>query len=264
MSLSGPFLPPNPLYPRPCGGAGAERLKKQIPAINSFPLPPDEADRLKALGEYAILDTLPESCYDDITTLAAQICGTPISLVSLLDGRRQWFKSKVGLDVSETARELAFCAHAIMRDELLVVPDARNDERFANNPLVTADPHIRFYAGAPLVTLSGHALGTLCVIDRAPRVLTEAQSASLLALSRQVMAQLELRRHVRELEKALSEIKTLSGLLPICCCCKKIRDDKGYWSQVEQYISERTSAEFSHGYCPECFDKQMAIVDAFD
>lgn len=231
--------------------------------MGSVPVPHNESDRLKALAAYAILDSLPESSYDDITTLAAQICGTPISLVSLLDDQRQWFKSKVGLEVPETPRELAFCAHAIMQDGLLVVPDAREDERFASNPLVTSAPHIRFYAGAPLVSPGGYALGTLCVIDRSPRELTAAQSASLVALSRQVMAQLELSRHVRELEKALAEVKTLTGLLPICCCCKKIRDDKGYWSQVEQYISARTSAEFSHGYCPECYAKQMADVEAF-
>lgn len=231
--------------------------------MGSVPVPPNESDRLKALAAYAVVDSLPESSYDDITTLAAQICGTPIALVSLLDDRRQWFKSKVGLGVSETPRALAFCAHAIVQDGVMVVPDARADERFADNPLVTGDPRIRFYAGAPLVTPGGHALGTLCVIDRAPRELTEAQLASLRALSRQVMAQLELRRNIRELQKALAEIKTLSGLLPICCCCKKIRDDQGYWSQIEQYVSERSDAQFSHGYCPECFDQRMADVDKF-
>lgn len=166
------------------------------------PLPADEAERIDELHKYDVLDTGSEAEYDDLVQLASHICGTPIALISLVDVQRQFLKSRVGLEVTETPRDVAFCAHAILQPELMVVPDAAEDARFADNPLVTSDPKIRFYAGAPLVTPAGHAMGTLCVIDRVPRTLDEWQREALRMLSKQVVALLQLRRAKREAEQA--------------------------------------------------------------
>ena len=167
----------------------------------------DESQRLAALDSYGILDTLPEQAFDDLTALAASICDTPISLVSLIDESRQWFKSKQGLDVAETPREHAFCTCAILQPDVFVVADTLRDERFATNPLVTGEPRIRFYAGAPLITPAGHALGTICVIDRRPRALTDERKRALLALSRQVVAQFELRKSHDELRRVNRDLQ---------------------------------------------------------
>ena len=200
----------------------------------------NEPARLAALHSYRILDTEPERAFDDLTMLASHICGTPMALITLVDEDRQWFKSRVGISASETPRAVSFCAHAIQQHDLFIVSDVRADERFRNNPLVTGDPHIRFYAGAPLVTPEGHALGTLCVVDRVTRTLTREQIEALDALRRQVQSQLELRRNVVELEHALAErdraqaqqtatleelrvahenVRRLSAMMPFCSTC---------------------------------------------
>jgi len=220
--------------------------------------PENEAERLEALRSYHVLDTAPEQTYDDLTTLAAHICRVPIALISLVDESRQWFKSKTGLQQpQETSREVAFCAHAILQQEPLIVRDATKDKRFADSALVTGEPYIRFYTGFPLMNAEGLALGTLCVIDHRPRTLTAAQQNALQALSRQAMALLELRRVSARLAEALEHVKTLQGLLPICAWCKRIRDDRGYWSQVEAYLPDNTGADFTHGICPECLEKAL-------
>ena len=159
------------------------------------PIPENEAARLAALYRYQILDTDPEPAFDDLANLAAYICSTPIASIGLVDADRQWFKAKVGLEIAQTPREIAFCAHTILEPEVLIVPDAKLDSRFANNPLVTFDPGIRFYAGIPLTTYNGYAIGTICVMDRQPRQITSQQVEALKALGRQAIAQLDLRQH---------------------------------------------------------------------
>ena len=362
------------------------------------PLPANETERLAALRRYDVLDTPAEAAFDDIVFLASLVCGTPIALLSLIDENRQWFKARVGLEAQETPLDQAFCAHAILRpNETLVVPDVTKDPRFADNQLVIYHPHIRFYAGAPLVTPDGEALGTLCVIDRVPRTLNEEQLKALRVMSRQLGALLELRRTVvemrrltaelhereerfrdlfenatdliqivtpdgrflfanhewhrtlgyekeelagltmldiihpdshehcmnlfmrlcsgekpgtihanfrakdgrtipvegnvscrmengrpvstrgifqditerqrteaergrliRELQAALADVKTLSGMLPVCAWCKKVRDDKGYWENIEGYLKRHTHTTITHGICPECMVKAAA------
>ena len=192
-------------------------------------LPSNEAARLNALQQYEILDTPPEEAFDDLTRLAAHICRTPTALITLVDTSRLWFKSKVGMDALETPRDVAFCAHAILEPDMLVVRDASQDSRFADNPLVTTDPKIRFYAGAPLITLNGLRLGTLCVIDYMPRDFAIKQQEALRILARQVMTQLTLRRGLDELTQCIAFKVSESELIALENYCKHYQRTKTEW-----------------------------------
>ena len=169
----------------------------------------DEAERIAVLHEHRILDSPPDEVFDDLVRLAASLCGTPIASVTLIDELRQWHKAVTGSDTLETSRDIAFCAHTILQADPLIVQDTLSDPRFADTPLVIGEPHIRFYAGVPLLSEEGYALGTLCVVDTQARQLTDEQIVALNALSRHVMTHLELRRALIERERAESEIKQL-------------------------------------------------------
>jgi GAF domain-containing protein len=228
------------------------------------PLPSNEDKRLDALRRYEILDTPAEQLFDDFAFLASTICETPIALMTLVDTDRQWFKARHGLGATETPREQAFCAHAILGNEVMVIEDATADERFSKNPLVTSEPNIRFYAGAPLIDRDGYGLGTLCVIDRIPRKLSPEHNKALQVMARQIITHMEYRRVSADLAAALTDLKTMQGLLPICSHCKGIRNDTGYWQSVESFMKEHSDADFTHSICPKCLQQHHpAMFDRF-
>lgn len=208
------------------------------------PIPHNEPQRLAALAGYDILDTAGEREFDDIVLLASQICGTPIATISLIDENRQWFKAKVGLELEETPRDEAFCAHAIVDPyKTMVVQDATVDERFADNPHVVCEDGIRFYAGAPLRTADDLALGTLCVIDRRPRELDNAQLLALEALARQLTLRLELRRASAELRRANEELQNLSLTDELT----GLYNRRGFLLHAEQHLKVFRSRESDRG-----------------
>lgn len=223
-------------------------------------------DRIAELDAYRIMDTAEEVRYDDITELVSNIFEMPFAVITLLDESRQWFKSKIGLDVSETPREWAFCHHAILQDTILVVPDAHKDDRFKDSPLVTGAPYFRFYAGVPLISPKGVKLGTLCVLDTVARALTAKEISILETLASQVMKHLDTRRDhislfdsaerqsqaIESLRADLNKMKWLEGLITICSNCSNIRDEEGVWLKLERYIQNNSKADFSHGICPGC------------
>lgn len=216
-----------------------------------------EAGRLRTLHSYELLDTAAEESFDKLVELAGIICETPISLISLVDESRQWFKARTGVDVNETPRDWAFCAHALQHGDLFVVPDASSDARFAHNPLVTAAPGIRFYAGAPLRVANGDVLGTLCVIDREPRVLSPRQQQALETLRDAVVSLIELRR-------SQADLLRVGQLLPMCAWCHSIRVETGagdgakvQWQPLAHYVASTNPV--THGICPACSEHMQRL-----
>src|SRR5262245_24858809 len=177
------------------------------------PSPSNEPERLAVLRQYKILDTVPERSFDDLTALAALLCRTPIALISFLDSKRQWFKSRLGLELDQIPRDSSLCVHALKEPEILIVKDTRADERFRTNPVLAGNPELRFYAAAPLVTTAGYTLGALEVLDRVPRDLNRQQQNALRALSRQVVMQLDYRMTQRQLDRARLDNKGIKELL---------------------------------------------------
>jgi len=207
----------------------------------TFPLPPHELSRLSALARYNVLDTLPEPAYDDVANLAAFIVGTPVALVSLIDAERQWSKAFKGMPGGDLPREQAFCSHAICTpNEVMVVEDASQDARFADNPLVTGDTHVRFYAGAPLVTPDGHALGTLCVIDRNPRKINDEQKTALQTLARSLISVLELGLRTRELQGSNKVLERISLTDPLTAVGNRLAFKQRMMEETER------SQRYSH------------------
>lgn len=217
------------------------------------PIPVNEKERIQRLNEYNILDTPAEDSFDEIVKLASIICEVPISTISLIDEKRQWFKAKIGLSDTETSREVAFCAHVINGDDLMVVNDAMEDERFHDNPMVTSDPDIRFYAGMPLITPDGNKLGTICVIDRVPRTLTADQKFALQILAKNVITLLELRLKNNNLSDTLTTLYTQSNEIErvnnintkiLSILAHDLKNPLGVIQQVtEMYVSKQISPD---------------------
>lgn len=237
-------------------------------------VPNNEAERLRSLETLSIMDSSPEGEYDDIVKLASMLAGTPISLISLVDADRQWFKAKIGIEETETDRDIAFCAHAILEDGPTIIENTLEDQRFVDNPLVTEDPEVRFYAGFPLITSDGYALGTLCVLDKEPRALTETQVFGLQTLADQVLRNFELRRSIEESRKQnaiiakqhenlLQSSKVQEKLLSVLG--KDIKDPLvGLKSLMQLILRTELSQEEVEEIGPEAMEKIQHTQDTID
>ncbi len=233
--------------------------------VTAFELPIAERDRLAALDRYRILDSAPQEEFDDIVALAAQICAMPIALISLVDEKRQWFKARIGLEPTQTPREMAFCAHALDQHDVLVIEDATQDARFIDNALVTGDEHLRFYAGAPLKTPDGYTLGTLCVLDREPREITPDQQRALQRLARLVMTQLELRQALnQQREDERRHRLILDSALDYGIITMDLRGLVTSWSRGASHLMGWSEEEMCGRACDDFFtpeDRAMGVPE---
>ena len=220
--------------------------------MSAAALHPRESERLDALRRYRILDTAPERAFDDLTYLASFFCKTPMALVTFVDRDRQWFKSRVGIQHPQTSRKISFCAHTILQPTVMVVRDMLEDDRFRDNPLVTHEPSVRFYAGAPIFSPEGLPLGALCVLDREPRTLTVGQEEALRAMSRIAGAILETRRSVGELAEATERLNLLSHMMPVCSSCGRLQSESGTWTSLELFVREHAHQAGQLRTCPDC------------
>jgi GAF domain-containing protein len=218
----------------------------------------DESRRLAALRAYRILDTGPDRAYDDIVRLATFASGAPMATISFVDETRQWFKSRIGIEALEAPRDSSFCTYTILNEHPLIITDAAKDPRFVNNPFVQGSPHIRFYAGFPVITPEGHALGSLSAISHHPQRLTWRQYEALGDLTRRLVALLELRRNSLELARALEFGEALTGQLTVCAWCQRIRNRDGSWREPGDSVRNQVETTISHGICSDCFAQQVS------
>jgi len=217
--------------------------------------PPNERRRLEALKLYQCLELGNAEGLQDIAMVAAQVMGTPTALVSLIEEHRQVYLGKVGTPLSEVPRDDSFCTHTILGTTVLTVVDATQDERFSSNPHVLKPDGVRFYAGTPVMSNDGEAIGTVCVVDSRPREINSDQKTLLMALARTAARLLEQARTAKELAESLAEVKAVQQLLPLCSSCKSVRSDKGYWSRLEDYLGSKSEFKVSTGMCPDCMKR---------
>jgi hypothetical protein len=211
-----------------------------------------EALRIEALKSYEVLDSDCEQDFDDIASLLTNICEMPIALIGFMDADRLWLKARIGVTATEAVRTRSFCDHTIRQANVMIVPDALNDSRFRESPLVTGNPGIRFYAGAALIDQHGYAIGTLCVQDYRPRSLSRNQIDALDKLRRQVMNLLDLRRSRTECRNIHNHARPENSMIPVCGHCHAVRNKTDAWQKIEQYFQEAVGIQFTHGVCPEC------------
>lgn len=245
--------------PTDASGASASGGSTGAPG-SAAPRPLNEADRVAALEAYRILDSDPEQAYDDIVELAAAICDVPAAYISFIDRDRQWLKASVGVEDDEFPRDDAICAHTILAPDPVIVEDLTRDPRFRDSPFVATENGLRFYAGAPLVTPEGHGIGSLCVVDVKPRMLTGDQTRTLSSLAQLVMRELELRRTADRLSGILARVRVLAEHVPVCAGCGAMRNDDAYWERLETFLAEEAGSLVTHGICPDCAEREYSGI----